>query len=123
MASNYIECKDCGHIRLDHKGAKTGGKCEKKNCNCKGFAATYKQIKNPTKLKLQKYDVTTSTGKKFQIIAASREQALRMVAKAVPGAIVNSGRKKNPTREYLQSGKWTPAHAIRIRKGRLEIMR
>ena len=77
------------------------------------------------KLKLQKYDVTTSTGKKFQIIAASKEQALRMVGKAVPGATINSGKRKNPTqtREYLKAGEWTPAHAIRIRKGKLEIMR
>lgn len=137
-------------------------------------------------LKLQKYNVITSSGKKFQIIAASKEQAIRMVGKAVPGAVVNpkkkrknpeitkaayerrlesiqrlmdgtdvrSGeyqaaerafmrvqdemdkaygstswpkgrkrsRKHNPS-ELLRSGEWTPAHAIRIRKGKLEILR
>lgn len=37
----------------------------------------------------------------------------------------NAGRlsyRKNPS-ELLKSGEWTPAHAVRIRKGKLEILR
>jgi hypothetical protein len=31
------------------------------------------------------------------------------------------GKKKNPS-ELLKSGQWTPAHAVRVHKGKLEIL-
>lgn len=86
-----------------------------------------KRRKNP----LKKYNVETSSGKKFQIIAASpsaaKEQVKRMFGSGT--RVVNprglktawQTKTKNP-KVKVKKGQWIAAHAVRIQKGRLEIL-
>ena len=60
--------------------------------------------------------------KKYGVRGTFAKRFKAEVQKAYKKAEAEFKKQKNPS-ELLKSGEWTPAHAVRIRKGKLEILR